>query len=155
MREVHAFKSYPEHGYDDEGINLPSVPGTNRTLTPWLFALTIASARAPYASRRRIEQYCARMGVKNVRAVQGDAAVFRSDWEHAFDGVLCDVPCSGLGTLCENPDIALRRPDFQSLSADQTLKFRMRFEKFPDDPVVLLFQQILEHYTGSLPSMQG
>ncbi len=33
VREVHAFKSYPEHGYDDEGINLPSVPGTNRTLT--------------------------------------------------------------------------------------------------------------------------
>ena len=60
---------------------------------------------------RLIEQYCARMGVKNVRAVQGDAAVFRSDWEHAFDGVLCDVPCSGLGTLCENPDIALHKSE--------------------------------------------
>lgn len=53
---------------------------------------------------RLIEQYCARMGVKNVAAVQGDATVFNREWENAFDGVLCDVPCSGLGTLCENPD---------------------------------------------------
>lgn len=56
-----------------------------------------------------IEQYCGRMGANNVTAVQGDATSFRPEWEGAFDGVLCDVPCSGLGTLCENPDIALHK----------------------------------------------
>lgn len=60
---------------------------------------------------RLIEQYCARMGVKNVAAVQGDATVFEAQWENAFDGVLCDVPCSGLGTLCENPDVALNKTE--------------------------------------------
>lgn len=60
---------------------------------------------------RLIEQYCARMGVKNVAAVQGDATVFNRKWENAFDGVLCDVPCSGLGTLCENPDIVLNKTE--------------------------------------------
>lgn len=32
VREVHGFKSYPEYGYDDEGVNMPSIPTQNRTL---------------------------------------------------------------------------------------------------------------------------
>ncbi len=56
-----------------------------------------------------IESYKSRMGADNVTAVQGDSSAFRPDWEERFDGVLCDVPCSGLGTLAENPDISLRR----------------------------------------------
>lgn len=42
---------------------------------------------------------------------------FRSD----FDGVLADVPCSGLGTLRRNPEIKWRfRPDeFQALQKRQ------------------------------------
>ncbi len=56
-----------------------------------------------------IREYCARMGVENVTAVQGDSTRLRAEWEGAFDGVLCDVPCSGLGTLAENPDLALNK----------------------------------------------
>ena len=48
------------------------------------------------------------MGTANVRAETGDSSVFRPEWENKFDGVLCDVPCSGLGTLAENPDLATR-----------------------------------------------
>lgn len=66
-----------------------------------------------------IKQYCSRMGVKNVQTMQADSSEFNPEFSEAFDGVLCDVPCSGLGTLAENPDIALRTPDFASLNAAQ------------------------------------
>ncbi len=46
--------------------------------------------------------------------------MFRPEFSETFDGVLCDVPCSGLGTLSENPDIALRTPDPESLQRVQS-----------------------------------
>ena len=69
-----------------------------------------------------IQSYCARMGTTNVRAETGDSSVFRPEWEDRFDGVLCDVPCSGLGTLAENPDLALHKEesDLKSLNAAQS-----------------------------------
>ena len=68
-----------------------------------------------------IEQYCARMKTENVVAMQADSSVFRPEWEQSFDGVLCDVPCSGLGTAAENPDLPLRKreEDMQELSITQ------------------------------------
>ena len=56
-----------------------------------------------------IKDYCARMGAKNVTAMQADSAVFRPEFGKRFDGVLCDVPCSGLGTASENPDLPLNK----------------------------------------------
>lgn len=67
-----------------------------------------------------VESYCKRMGAENVVPLQSDSSLFRSEWAESFDGVLCDVPCSGLGTLTENPDIALRERDFSSLHRTQT-----------------------------------
>lgn len=58
-----------------------------------------------------IESYCRRMGVRNVTAMQADSSVFRPEWASAFDGVLCDAPCSGLGTVAENPDLPLRKTE--------------------------------------------
>ena len=70
------------------------------------------TANEYYAHRvKLIEDYKKRMGVSNVEAVQGDASVFNPAWEKQFDGVLCDVPCSGLGTVSENPDILLRKTE--------------------------------------------
>ncbi len=68
-----------------------------------------------------IESYAARMGRKNVAAMQKDNTVFDPAWEGAFGGVLCDVPCSGLGTLAENPDLALgkREEDLAGLMRTQ------------------------------------
>ena len=51
------------------------------------------------------------MGVENIKAVQADSSVYSPAWENAFDGVLCDVPCSGLGTVAENPDLPLRKTE--------------------------------------------
>ena len=58
-----------------------------------------------------IEQYCSRMGVTNVSAVQADSSVFNPEYENAFDAVLCDAPCSGTGVINENPDIKLFRKE--------------------------------------------
>ena len=68
-----------------------------------------------------IESYRKRMGRENVTAMQKDSAVFDPDYEGKFDGVLCDVPCSGFGTLSENPDIKLFRKeqDFASIKKAQ------------------------------------
>ena len=58
-----------------------------------------------------IKSYTKRMGVENVIALQADSTVFKSEWENSFNGVLCDVPCSGTGVINENPDIKLFRKE--------------------------------------------
>lgn len=68
-----------------------------------------------------IESYSSRMGTRNVKAMQADSTVFCPAFEEAFDGVLCDVPCSGFGTVAENPDLPLnkREEDIYSLNEVQ------------------------------------
>ena len=56
-----------------------------------------------------ISDYKKRMGVQNVTELQKDSAVFDERFEKQFDSVLCDAPCSGYGTVTENPDIKLFR----------------------------------------------
>ena len=56
-----------------------------------------------------IRQYKARMGVENVTEMQKDSSVFDPAYEEVFNAVLCDAPCSGYGTISENPDIKLFR----------------------------------------------
>ena len=56
-----------------------------------------------------IRQYKARMGVENVTEIQKDSSLFDAEYEEKFDGVLCDAPCSGYGTISENPDIKIFR----------------------------------------------
>ena len=47
-----------------------------------------------------------RLGITNVRSVAKDALLFN---ENDFDGVIADVPCSGLGTLTKKPDIKWKK----------------------------------------------
>lgn len=69
-----------------------------------------------------IRQYKQRMGVENITELQKDSAVFDSEYEEKFDAVLCDAPCSGYGTVSENPDIKLFRKeeDLTALCKTQT-----------------------------------
>ena len=68
-----------------------------------------------------IESYKQRMGRENVTALEKDSSVFDANYAEAFDGVLCDVPCSGFGTVSENPDIKLfrKKEDFAALGKTQ------------------------------------
>lgn len=68
-----------------------------------------------------INQYAKRMGRENVTALVKDSKVFDKEFEGAFDAVLCDAPCSGLGVLNDNPDMKLNRTeeDIKSLNKEQ------------------------------------
>lgn len=70
---------------------------------------------------RLIEAYAKRTGRKNIRVLMKDAGEYDAIYEKTFDAVLCDVPCSGFGTVSENPDIKLTKDEniFFSLNADQ------------------------------------
>ena len=52
-----------------------------------------------------IEANAQRLGLKNVDVIQNDALKPRKDFENAFDCVIADVPCSGLGIIRRKPDI--------------------------------------------------
>ena len=68
-----------------------------------------------------IRQYKERMGAQNVTEMQKDSAAYDSEYEEKFDAVLCDAPCSGYGTVSENPDIKLfrKKEDFTALAKTQ------------------------------------
>ncbi len=56
-----------------------------------------------------IKSYASRMKKQNILAVNCDSSVYNSEYDSAFDVVLCDAPCSGMGVVKDNPDIKLRR----------------------------------------------
>ena len=46
-----------------------------------------------------IEENAKRLGLEIIQTVLQDGTVLREDWTEAFDRVLVDAPCSGLGVL--------------------------------------------------------
>ena len=54
-----------------------------------------------------IESYRHRLGINNVVTKINDATKYNEAFSNAFDKVLCDVPCSGLGVAKKKPDIYL------------------------------------------------
>ena len=52
-----------------------------------------------------ISEAAERCGFKNVSVMENDAAIFNELFENAFDVVICDLPCSGLGIIGKKPDI--------------------------------------------------
>lgn len=56
------------------------------------------------------------------RCEQWDASLPRPEYENQFDGVLLDVPCSGLGLRLTKPDIGLRKSEESILELVETQK---------------------------------
>ncbi|MBE6609814.1 MAG: 16S rRNA (cytosine(967)-C(5))-methyltransferase RsmB [Ruminococcaceae bacterium] len=49
-----------------------------------------------------------RLGIGIIETVCQDASVFKPEFEALADKVLCDVPCSGFGTISKKPDLRLK-----------------------------------------------
>lgn len=65
---------------------------------------TDISARRLQSMERRLER---ELPARKIRTLEADAAALPSS-EGSFDLILCDVPCSGTGTLARNPEIRHR-----------------------------------------------
>lgn len=57
-----------------------------------------------------IKSLVQRLGLKNVTVMQNDGSVYNESLG-LYDKILCDVPCSGLGTLAKKPDIRYKDLD--------------------------------------------
>ena len=60
--------------------------------------------------KKLIQAGADRLGLSVINPNTMDARVFREDWEDAFDRVLVDAPCSGLGVIRKKPDIRYKEP---------------------------------------------
>ncbi len=52
-----------------------------------------------------------KLGIASVEAQARESGAFYPPFENAFDRVLCDVPCSGLGVLSKKPDIREKKEE--------------------------------------------
>lgn len=57
---------------------------------------------------KKIYQNMERCGFQDIKAIVRDARDFEPSWEEAFDFVLADLPCSGLGVVGRKYDIRYR-----------------------------------------------
>lgn len=97
--------------------------GKTATLAQHLQGQGVVYSRDVRAGRvGLIRQLVRRLGLENVRTACADAAEY-DDALAGCDGVLCDVPCSGLGTLAKKPDE--RYKDLQGLMQLQALQLRI------------------------------
>ncbi len=61
--------------------------------------------------KKLIEAGAARLGATNIKTGIMDAKRFDPAMENAFDLVIADVPCSGLGIIRKKPDIRYKDPE--------------------------------------------
>jgi 16S rRNA (cytosine967-C5)-methyltransferase len=71
----------------------------------------------------QIEKAAQRLGVTIVHTMENDGTQFRPEFREAFDAVIADVPCSGLGVIRKKPDI--RYKDLGGLEALPALQSRI------------------------------
>ena len=60
---------------------------------------------------KRIQESADRLGADIITTRAADGRVFQSEWEAAFDVVLVDAPCSGLGIIRKKPDTRYKKAD--------------------------------------------
>ncbi|MCI9155600.1 MAG: 16S rRNA (cytosine(967)-C(5))-methyltransferase RsmB [Lawsonibacter sp.] len=61
--------------------------------------------------KKLIQAGADRLGLSHITPMTADGKVFRPEWENAFDRVLVDAPCSGLGVIRKKPDIRYKDPE--------------------------------------------
>jgi len=94
-------------------LDLCAAPGGKATMLEGeVLAVEIHPGRA-----RELEENVRRLGATNVTVVQADALALPSELR-AFDRVLVDAPCSGLGVLAQRPDLRWRARPLPELQRD-------------------------------------
>ena len=95
-------------------LDLCAAPGGKATQLAETAGEVVAVEKHP-ARARELEENVRRLGAENVTVVCADALELGDDLG-AFDRVLVDAPCSGLGVLASRPDLRWRAeplPDLQ------------------------------------------
>ena len=91
-------------------LDLCAAPGIKTSqLAASLPAVSITAVDLDPLRVAALGRNLARLGVEGVEVVEGDARELPAAYEGAFDAVLLDAPCSGLGTLGSRPDLRWRR----------------------------------------------
>ncbi len=94
---------------DEVILDACSAPGTKTTLMAALMENTGQVVACDlYESRLElVKEACRRLGIENVKTQVMDSTCAHEFFEaETFDRMLLDVPCSGLGTLRQKPEIA-------------------------------------------------
>lgn len=109
----------PKHG--DRILDVCSAPG-GKSFAAWILSggARITACDLHENKLKRIRDGAQRLGIENLGTLAADGRVFRPEWDGAFDIVLADVPCSGLGVIRKKPDIRYKpMSDFAALPAIQ------------------------------------
>ena len=61
--------------------------------------------------KRLIQAGAERLGLTIIHPQTADGKVYREEWAEAFDLVIVDAPCSGLGVIRKKPDIRYKDPE--------------------------------------------
>lgn len=61
--------------------------------------------------KKLIQAGADRLGISIIKPMTADGKVRREEWMSAFDLVLVDAPCSGLGVIRKKPDIRYKDPE--------------------------------------------
>ena len=71
---------------------------------------TVISCDLHPHKKKLIQAGADRLGLSVIEPNTADARTFRPEWEGAFDKVIVDAPCSGLGVIRKKPDIRYKEP---------------------------------------------
>ena len=55
-----------------------------------------------------IDKEAERLGISIIKTAEKDGCIFDSSLEKTADKIICDVPCSGFGTIAKKPEIKLK-----------------------------------------------
>lgn len=92
----------------DAVLDVCAAPGGKSVYADELADVKIISCDVHEHRLELIKAYAARMKTDNIQTRLCDGTQYTEEFYRAFDKVLCDVPCSGLGVANKKPDIYLR-----------------------------------------------
>ncbi len=94
-------------------LDVAAAPGGKATHLAELMqdeGIVLANDLEP-ARAKLVQAAARRLGLRSVRVRAADARTLPKNWAGRCDGVLADVPCTGLGTLARRPDLRWRKTE--------------------------------------------